>query len=406
MKKNIFLWTLYDFANSIIMIAFLFYFSQWLTVDSAKPDWWFNVTLIVSSALYLVTAPFLAHRLDINHKKLFGLRIMSLILVIFYVLTALVMLLAPTHALLATVFFTLSMYTYLLSFIYYTPMLNDLTNDTNRGWVSGLGQAMNYFGQVFGLIVSLPFASGAIYLFGSHGRPQTLLPAIILFIICALPLLIWYKEPIREKKNYGKSFSEIFVILKKVVSIRNLTLVFIAYFLFSDALLTFSNNFPIFLEKVFGVSDAVKSYLAGGILTFSVIGSIIFGKISDKWGTRKTLLLLLICWVILFPLLAFTTSFTIATIICVFAGLFFGPVWAVSRAMVAENTPRDIEASSFGLYILAERFATFIGPIIWSIVLATTASQGATSYSYAIVSMGILVLISVFVIRKIKPDNV
>ena len=46
MRKNIFLWALYDFANSIIMIVFLFYFSQWLVVDSGKPDWWYNATLI------------------------------------------------------------------------------------------------------------------------------------------------------------------------------------------------------------------------------------------------------------------------------------------------------------------------------------------------------------------------
>ena len=29
MKRNILLWSLYDFANSIVMIVFLLYFAQW-----------------------------------------------------------------------------------------------------------------------------------------------------------------------------------------------------------------------------------------------------------------------------------------------------------------------------------------------------------------------------------------
>ena len=36
-KKNIFLWTLYDFANSIVMIVFFLYFSQWLVIEKNVP---------------------------------------------------------------------------------------------------------------------------------------------------------------------------------------------------------------------------------------------------------------------------------------------------------------------------------------------------------------------------------
>ncbi len=86
------------------------------------------------------------------------------------------------------------------------------------------------------------------------------------------------------------------------------------------------------------------------------------------------------------------------------SGIFFGPVWYVTRAMVAENTPREIEASSFGFYILAERFATFIGPIIWSLILAGTVSSGTMSYSYAILGMAVLIFISIFFVWKVKED--
>ena len=364
------------------------------------------MTLVVSSAIFLILAPYLANKLDKNRKKLKGLRISSVIFTILFILTALSAIYLPEYVIISLILYTLAMSAYLISFIYYTPMINDLSDRTNIGTVSGIGQGANYIGQIFGLIVSIPFASGALYLFGSHGRVQTFLPAIILFIICSLPLLIYYKEPNTFQNNSLVNDDGLWMNIKRIFSMRNLSLIFIAYFLFSDALLTFSNNFPIYLEKVFGVSDAVKSYLAVCILTTSVIGSVVFGKISDKKGSKKTLVFLLISWVVIFALVAITRSFIMITVISIVAGLLFGPVWALSRAMVAENTPREIEASSFGFYILAERFATFIGPLVWSLVLASTASMGSVSYSYAIVSLAVLVFISIFFLARVKNTTI
>ncbi len=406
MKKNIFLWSLYDFANSIIMIVFLFYFSQWLVVDNGKPDWWYNATLIGSSLLFILTAPIAGQRLDVTGRKLAGVRVTSVIMLIFYLSTALVMLFTPSQALLATALFTLAMYFYLMSFVYYTPMINNLSTDINRGWVSGLGIGANYIGQVFGLLITLPFATGAIKLFGAPGRAQTLIPAIILFIIFALPMLLKYKEAtagkVITKMSISDEYAKVFQTIKTVFSIRNLSLLFIAYFLFSDALLTFANNFPIFLERVFSATDSVKTYITAGILTFSAVGSLIFGKMADKKGTKFTLSSILIFWIVFFPILAFAPSLTVAIAICLVAGLFYGATWGVSRAMVSELTPREIEARSFSFYTLAERFATFIGPITWSVILVATVESGKTSYSYAIAGMGVLVLFGLLVLRKIK----
>ena len=409
MKKNIFFWSLYDFANSIVMIVFLFYFSQWLVVDSGKPDWWYNATLVISSVLFILTAPVAGQRLDSTAKKLRGMRIATALTFLLFLSTALITLFAPQLVLLATILYTLSFYFYLMCFVYYTPMINDLSSNENRGWVSGLGLGANSLGQVFGLLITLPFATGSWYLFGAHGRAQTLLPAVILFAILALPMMFSYKDnlisKVSSKLDIVNEYKNIFATIKKIFSVRNLSLLLIAYFFFSDALLTFSNNFPIFLERVFGASDSVKTYLSAGILLLSGIGSIIFGKVADKKGSKFTLKFLLICWVVLFPAIAFAPSLSVEVVICLVAGLLFGPVWGVSRSMVAEYTPKDISSSAFSFYTIAERFATFVGPIAWSIVLVTNESKGAVSYSYAIVSLGALTLIGLWIINMIKPGN-
>ena len=43
-KKNVFLWALYDFANSLVSIVFFLYFAQWLVIDQGVADIWFNLT--------------------------------------------------------------------------------------------------------------------------------------------------------------------------------------------------------------------------------------------------------------------------------------------------------------------------------------------------------------------------
>ncbi len=407
MRKNIFFWTLYDFANSIVMIVFLFYFSQWLVVDNNKPDWWFNAILAGSSILFVLTAPILGRRLDRSRKKLTGARITTVITFFLFLVTALIALFAPAYVVSAALIYAFGLYFYLISFIYYTPMLNDISDATNRGFVSGLGMGANYAGQVIGLLVTLPLATGVIYFFGAAGRAQTLLPAVILFGILALPLLLWFKDhnalPQTGKESIREEFLGIRNIFRLIFSNKNLTFLLLAYFLFSDALLTFSNNFPLFLEKVHGASDSVKTYLTAGILSLSVIGAIFGGRMADKKGGTRTLFRLLLIWVVMFPLIAFLSSFNLVIVACLIAGIFYGPTWGVSRSLVSEFSAKELAASSFSFFILMERFATFSGPIVWSVVLTATASQGISSYSYAISGMGVLVLISLFFVKKISP---
>lgn len=409
MKRNVFLWSLYDFANSIVMIVFLFYFSQWLVVDAGRPDWWYNATLIVASLLFIVTAPIAGQRLDRMGGKLAGVRATSAIMFALFLLTTLVTLFLPAQHLLATALYTAAMYAYLMSFVYYTPMINDLTGGTDRGWISGLGMGANYAGQIFGLLATLPFATGAITLFGAPGRAQAFVPALVLFAVTALPMLWLYREVPAGKVGARLSLSgecaEVGKTVKSVFSNRNLSLLLVAYFLFGDALLTFSNNFPIYLEKVFAAPDSTKTYLTAGILFASMIGSLVFGKVADRVGTKKALTGILIFWIAFFPVLAFSPSLGIASVACLVAGFFFGPAWVVSRSMASEFIPREMEGRSFSFYTLMERFATFIGPISWSLVLVATAQRGNAGYSYALVAMGILVLLGLLVVRKISSSR-
>lgn len=404
-KKKLFLWSLYDFANSIVLIAFLFYFSQWLVIDHGKPAWWYNVSLIVSSVLFILVAPVLSKKIDLTQIKMVGLRFWTALTFLGYLSVALLAMLTTGTEFFATLLFTLATFAYLVCFLYFTPMLNDLSDNNNRSRISGIGQAANSIGQVLGVLVTLPFVNG-LTLFGDPGRAQALFPATILFGIFALPMLLFYKEnstepSTNESTSGGLNFVSLF---KQVFGYKPLALLLLAYFLFSDAMLTFANNFPLYLEVVHNTSDTVKSLLTAGILILASVGAVVFGKIADRKGNLKVLKFILVGWVVLFLLMVFITSFKVLVPIFLVAGILYGPVWAVSRALVGEMAPPGLVASSYSYYVVAERFATFVGPAVWSIALIVVG-EGARGYQAGLGALSVLVIASLLVLNRIKPET-
>ena len=71
---NTAVWILYDFANSILMITFFMYFSQWLVIERGVTDLWFNLLFVFSTILLLIAAPPLAAWADGCGKMLPFLR--------------------------------------------------------------------------------------------------------------------------------------------------------------------------------------------------------------------------------------------------------------------------------------------------------------------------------------------
>ena len=56
-------------------------------------------------------------------------------------------------------------------------------------------------------------------------------------------------------------------------------------------------------------------------------------------------------------------------------GVFFGPVQAASRSLMARMAPPGLETEMFGLYALSGKVTAFAGPLIVGAVAASTGSQ-------------------------------
>ena len=98
--------------------------------------------------------------------------------------------------------------------------------------MSGYGIAANYLGQFTGLLLVLPFSNGSINLFSASPRAETLLPAVAAFIIVALPMLLFFKEPYREKKvpQFASNTKELIQKTKELFLYPGVGLFILAYF--------------------------------------------------------------------------------------------------------------------------------------------------------------------------------
>lgn len=404
-SRNIFLWALYDFANSLVQIVFFLYFAQWIVINKEIADIYFNLTFTIAAILLLLSAPLVGSLLDSSLRRITGLRYSTVAVILFYSLCAFCAVVDSGSW--ALVFFSLGLYSYLLTFTFYTPLINDIANPKRRGAVSGFGVASHYAGQFVGLLVALPFSIGVVSLFGGEARAETLLPSVCAFALFALPMLIWFKEPKKESTplRTRESFHLLFSQTKQVFLVPSIGLFLLAYFLFNDAILTASNNFPIFLDVVWGVPDTIKTYILLGIIVTSGIGGLVSGLVADRMGHKRTLVFILAGWVLILPLLGVVQNFTLFVVVATIMGFWFGSHWTVSRSMMAHLAPKGGHNLSFAYFSLVERASSFVGPVFWGVTVGMLSEAGNDRYRISMAALSIFVALGLLALSKVKSDK-
>jgi len=390
-KKNLFLWSLYDFANSIVYIAFLLYFAQWLVVDAGLSDFWYNALFAISTLLLLCSAPLLASRIDCRGGGKMFLNLATFGTAISYTAAVLCAYAGVEYMWVAAICFLVGQYFYQLSFVFYTPMLVQLAPEGSRARASGIGQFANALGQITGVLLALPFTY-------SHLAP--LLPAIGIFFILALPMMLFYREqhPVQTTtKPQEKYFKKLFAFLGSSAAASFL----LAYFFFNDAVITLSNNYAIVLERMFAAPDATKSLLLLSILISSAIGGVAAGWIAERVGVFKTMVGLIVSWIIMLPLLAVAPSFAIFATLTVIVGLLIGSSYSIARVYLTELLRPEEMTYGFSLFTVFERFASFVGPLAWGTTIVVVGG-GSDGYRAAILAMALLMTIGLFVLLKFK----
>jgi UMF1 family MFS transporter len=143
-------------------------------------------------------------------------------------------------------------------------------------------------------------------------------------------------------------------------------------------------------------------------VTFAVLGGFFWGWLTDRIGPKRTLNLVLWCWMGIFTFtgivglagLPLWTMFIVGGS----AGFAMGGIWAADRPYMLRLTPPHRIGEFYGLYGMVGRFSAVTGPLIWALVfnlgkglgLSSLQAQGA-----AVFTLLALVVVSYVILQPV-----
>jgi UMF1 family MFS transporter len=303
---------------------------------------------------------------------------------------------------LTLVFVAVSIIAFEISMAFYNAMLPSLVNASYLGRVSGWGWGLGYLGGLACLVVALfVFIQPAAPPFGldkgsaEHVRAAGPLVAVWL-VLFSLPLFLLTPDIAGERQPVGRAVREglkqLADTVREVRRYREIVRFLIARLLFMEGINTLFTFGGIFAAAVFGL--APEEIILFGILlnVTAAAGAFGFAWMDDLIGSKPTVLVgVFAIGALGVPLLLITSTLWF-WILGASIGLFFGPVQAAARSLMARMAPPDKETEMFGLFTLSGKAISFLGPITVATVIDLTGDQRlgmATVLPYIIIG-GIL----------------
>ncbi|MBN1559441.1 MFS transporter [candidate division KSB1 bacterium] len=414
---SIIAWILYDFANTAYsMNVVSLYFSTWIVIELAQSDFWVSIVNSLSMFLVAVTMPVLGDWSDRKNKKLLALFIFTAACIIgTFSLGVAGMTISSLHLLIPIVLsiYVISNYSYQGGLVFYNALLPAVSTPKTLGRVSGYGVAIGYLGSAAGLLIGGLFVDGSKFGFavpGIHagGTVAAFMPTAILFLIFAIPIFVFVREPVIEVSDdhwdLKSSYKKVWNSIKSTQKYPGLLRFLIAKFLYEDSIQTIVIFMAVYTQAVMGFSKEATNTFFVIVIPAAVIGSIICGILTDHYGPKKTLLGVILAWIIALITLISTMNEALFWFLGASVGILLGSTWTAARPLLVTLVPKENIGEFFGLYALSGKAAAITGPLLWSTVTMICNDYGDIIKYKAAVGSLVLVMIAGLIVLWRVPD--
>ena len=394
-KKSLFSWLLFDLANTVY--AFIIpglYFSVWLVSEKGWTDQQLGLATSTAMIIVAILGPWIGRKSDSSQGKKKILLFMTLICIVS------TFLLGTFSVETSVLLFIFSLIGFNLGSVVYDALLVSVSNEENRGKISGLGVAFGYTGSLIGFgVATLLQNMGYSYI-------EIFKSVAILFLLFSLPAFIFIEEKITsDKKIKINIFNSITVVInswKHSRQYEGLTRFLVGRFFYADAINTLiSGLLAVYLVEEVGLTPADSQSILALAIVVSIIGGYIFGKAADIYGPRKLILISILCWMISLSLAIIATEFDQLWLIYVtgvLGGFNIGGIFAVDRVFMTRLSPEKHLGEFYGLYSTVGRFATILGPILWGLIVNSLG----LGRNVAMGSLILLLAISYYIIHGVS----
>lgn len=380
-RREVLGWALYDFANSgyttvVLTAVYAAYFVSGIANSAAWATLAWTSALSVSAFLVMMTAPRLGALADRHGAKKRLLAVSTVACVVFTAALAW----TPgvggvAGVVLAMLLVAGSNMAYCYGESLVAAFLPELARPEAMGRVSGWGWALGYLGGMLTLGLCLAYVLWA----QAQGRPaahfvaMTMLMTAAMFGLASLGTFFWLRErpagamPLAgNRQGVWASARQSWRAVREFEDFRWLLAATVAYQGGVAVAITLA---AIYAEQAIGFEPQETMFMIFALNLAAALGAVVFGHAQDWMGHKRALSITLLGWMLTCLLAAAATDKPLFWVAATLAGLSMGSSQSAGRAMAALLAPPARMAEFFGLWTLAVRLASIIGPMMYGLIV-------------------------------------
>ncbi len=375
-RRSVAAWAVYDLANTIFALGVgALYFAEWLTDNRNELPRWLTrgdtadlaLTLAVDAAMVvvIVLGPWIGARSDHRGTRVRYLIPMTIVAIVptFF--------LASTGVVASLILYSVALVGFNLGSVVYDALLPEVSTPENVGRVSGIGIAVGYLGSFVAVGI------GAVLL-DAHGHDAVFKAIAISFLVFALPCFFWVRERPRSRApgpapSLRSSVRRLAASWRRARTYPGVARFLVGRFLYTDAVNTLIGGYlTIYAKEELGFTSADLQLLLTAAISSAIVGGYLGGRLVDRFGPRRLLHAVLYTWMLAMTIgviAGAAEARALAWPLGGLGGLSLGATWAADRVYMQRISPPRYLGEFYGLYATVGRFATFLGPLVWGIIV-------------------------------------
>jgi MFS transporter, UMF1 family len=425
--REVFGWKMYDWANSAFYTTVVgALFSPYITrlaqdavgkggtvmdlgpLGSVTAESFPALCVSISVGAQVLILPILGALGDYSNLKK---RLMAVFCYAGVIANALLFFVSGNLYLLGGLLFIIANVSFGAALVYYNAFLPEITTEDQRDKVSSRGFAYGYFGGGVLLALNLVLVLGAERLGISAGMAVR-----FSFLSAALwwggfAIITFRRLKTREAAKVlppGQSyltagFVELRSTFKELKRLPHTLKYLIVYLIYNDGIQTVVSAASVFLEQELfrGPNPTFLLSIFLVVQFVAVVGALLFERLAYLIKTKNAILVSLFLWscVVIYAY-AFLRNTYQAWIMAIVIAIVLGGSQALSRSLFSRMIPAGREASFFGIYEVSERGTSWMGPLLFSIVVARTGS-----YRQALLSLIVFFVVGLVGLFFVNTDR-
>ncbi len=379
--REVWAWAMYDFANSgyttvVITAVFNAYFVAQVAGNAPWATLAWTLALAASYAMVIVTAPAVGAYADLHAAKK---RLLLWTTLGCATCTAALAVVQPGDLWLAIALVIASNFFFSTGENLVAAFLPELARGEAMGRLSGWGWSLGYVGGLLTLGVCLAYVTWAQAQGMPAGDyvPATMLLTAGIFAAASIPTFALLRERAVPAKRPGAvraAFERLGGTWRHAGRYADLRRALACIVCYQAGIQTVVALAAVYAQQVMGFTLRESMVLILLVNVAAAAGALLFGQVQDRLGHVRTLGVTLAGWLAATGLVAYGSDVTVFWVAAHLVGLCLGASQSAGRALVGYLSPPARTAEFFGLWGLAVKLASILGPVSYG--LATWLSGG------------------------------